>query len=204
VDELGNLYFTTSDSEINMISFVDLWKGSQNAHVTVFGAATGKLDTPLGIDICDGDELWWINNKNAATVGSLNTADADTKANSDEDIDTYVDSREGVVDVTVDDDNAYFLTANEVFHFDMDDDTNEITTLFSGTTLGSSISYAEDMLFVADHATGNVFKISAEDVTDAGVEAWVVVEGAHGVHCVNHEDTAVMAVFAGLLFLLLS
>jgi hypothetical protein len=41
VDSSGNLFFTTSNNEINAITYLDLWDGEQNKDSTVFNYATG-------------------------------------------------------------------------------------------------------------------------------------------------------------------
>ncbi len=96
------------------------------------------------------------------------------------------------------------MTSTEVHHFDMDDDDNLTETLFSSTVNARGISFGDDFIYVSDHGTGNVFKLAAGGRSNADIEAWVKVEGVYGVHCVNDENSAVMAMFAGLLLILLT
>jgi len=43
VDEYGNLYFTTESHQINIVSYLDLWSGFTNQHVTIYNDLAGKV-----------------------------------------------------------------------------------------------------------------------------------------------------------------
>lgn len=74
VDQYGNLFFTTDTDKINMISFDDLWSGFQNRQVTIYDNKSSKVSEPKGLDISEGDEIWYVNHSNTDHVGSLNHA----------------------------------------------------------------------------------------------------------------------------------
>jgi len=43
VDTYGNLYFTNEAHEINIVSYLDLYKGFHNQHTTIYNVDAGKV-----------------------------------------------------------------------------------------------------------------------------------------------------------------
>jgi hypothetical protein len=55
----------------------------------------------------------------------------------------------------------------------MDDDLNDASSHFIGTVNARGIAYGDDMLYVTDHSTGEVYRISSAKSSDSTTDAWV-------------------------------
>lgn len=183
VDEYGNLYFSTAANEINIASYLDLWSGFKNQHTTIYDETSGKLNGVMGLDVIDSEHIWFTNLETPETSGVLNKASAKTSYLNSKDITIEVSARAGAYGVGVSDDYAFFTTNNQVFAYDYDDDEMFLKSI--GFEEARGISYGDDDVFVADHGSGHVYRIQAEDGDQEFSHPWVHIQGAYAVHCIN-------------------
>jgi hypothetical protein len=142
------------------------------------------LSSVTGLDVVDSDDLWFTNQKNTPKSGVLNRTKAKTATLNKEGITSVVLSDESAYAVSVSDDYAFFTTDTQLFMYDIDE--TEVQLLSFGFGAARGVSYGDDRVYVADHATGEVFKVKIDsDYGESEVDSWVQIEGAFGIHCIN-------------------
>jgi hypothetical protein len=164
VDEYGNLFFATQEDKINIVSYLDLWSGFTNQYTTIYDQRSGKIDGVTGLDVVDSDDIWFTNLHNTETVGVLNKAEAKTSYINSEEVRTIIEAPTGAHAVSVSDDYAFFVTDDELFMYDIDDE--ELTLKTYGFTQATDASYGDDKVYVVDHGTSHVHKILIESDED--------------------------------------
>ena len=184
VDEYGNLYFTTENHQINIVSYLDLWSGFTNQHVSIYNDLAGKVQYPQGIDVIGSDDIWFVNAGDTNSVhGVLNEADAKTKFLNSEEIYTRVSGDFKSWGVAASDDYVFFTAEDKVYVWDIDDEELHIKNKEIDNPRG--IAYGDNEIYVVDALDGAIYKIDADDEDEELTDSWVKVEGAYAIFCVN-------------------
>lgn len=174
VDEYGNLYFTTENHQINIVSYLDLWSGVQNKQITLYNADSGKVNKPIGIDVIDSEDIWFVNGADVDNVGVLCRAETKASTTNGERIDKVVrgDTAPGHA-VAATDDYVFFTAGNVIYAYDIDDE--ELTTKNMEATNPTGLAFGDDDLFVVDRDNGSIFKIDADDEDEELADPWVKI-----------------------------
>ena len=111
---------------------------------------------------------------------------------------------DGLLDITVDDDNVWMVSSKSVFKYKMKDKNGALVALFGGLVDGRGITYGDRCIFVTDHDNGMVYKFNDNEIYESDTDAWVQVEGAYGVQAINDGDNYAYGLVASLLLIVLS
>ena len=183
VDEYGNLFFSTVNDMIHIVSYLDLWSGFTNQHTTLYDGSNGKISGIQGLDVRESEDIYYVNSKNTNTIGILNKADAKASHLNSGDIDVRVMSNEAAHGIACSDYLCYFITDNQVFAYDVDDDSLRLKT--TGLKQARGITWGDDTLWIADHKTNEIYKIEADNDAEEWMERWLMIPGAYGVYAIN-------------------
>lgn len=170
VDEYGNLYFATIEDKIFISSYFDVWSGFKNMHTMLYDSKTERISGIMGLVVRNSEELWYVNSKDTINSGALNLAEADSTLPNSGRIQIAAKANEPLLAVTSSDDYVFFTSYNQVFKYDWE--TDELLLKSIGFEHASGISYGDEYLFVADHGTGEIFKIDEEGGEDH-MHSWI-------------------------------
>jgi hypothetical protein len=202
VDEYGNVYFTdASENKINMISYLDLWSGYTNYYYTLYERDddTQEIDTPVGINVYDSADLYFVNNniENGAPV--LAKTDANVKGTNSKEIKRKVEGKSPAWAVAVSDDYVYFTTTEgSLWVMDREDksEASEKASKFFAEARG--VCYGDDDIYVADYSRGEIYEFSDDDDEETG-NAWETIENPYAVYCVNSAYGLALSLLSAIL-----
>jgi hypothetical protein len=148
VDEFGNLYFTTDDNAIHIVSYLDLWSGFTNQDNVIYNADSERISQPNGISVIGSEDIWFVNAADIDTVGLLNVADAKTRFTNSASIETKVVGTTVGEGVVATDDYVYFTSGDVVYAYDIDDE--HLTAKNRELKQPRGITWGDNKLYVVD------------------------------------------------------
>mmetsp|Transcript_34412 Transcript_34412/g.60321 ORF Transcript_34412/g.60321 Transcript_34412/m.60321 type:complete len:445 (+) Transcript_34412:29-1363(+) len=189
IDQYGNLYFVdATENQINLINYLDLWSGYTNYFYTLYSNddSNNYINTPVGINVYDSEDLYFVNHKPDEDAYTLMKADANVKDNNSGEYKQKALTKEGAWAVAVSDDYIYFTTKDGVLWVMDKEDKTELTTKDSKYLESPrGVCYGDDDIYVADFARGLVNKYDDDDDVEDDSDTFVEIEGAYAVYCVN-------------------
>jgi hypothetical protein len=190
VDQYGNLYFVdATENQVNMVNYLDLWSGFTNYYYTLYSNdedSTSYISTPVGINVIDSEDIYFVNHSPDDNAHTLMKADAKVKSNNEGQIKQKAQTKEGAWGVAVSDDYVYFTTKDAVLWVMERDDKYELTTKDSKYLEDPrGLCYGENNLYVADYKRGLVLEYDDDDDQEDDSDDFLEIEGAYAVYCVN-------------------
>jgi hypothetical protein len=196
VDEYGNLYFVdASDNTINMVSYLDLWSGFTNYYYTLYSRDDDHktINTPVGINVFDSEDLYFVNNVVDEEAAVLNRAQAKVKGENSASIEQKVKGENGGWALAVSDDYVYFTTTDgNLWVLDRDDKSDTSIKVEGVLSDARGICYGDANVYVADFGSNKILKFDDDNDSEDG-DVWTAVENPYAVYCVNYASTVALA-----------
>ncbi|CAG9312623.1 unnamed protein product [Blepharisma stoltei] len=204
VDIYGNLYFVDSvTNQINAISYTDLYSGSKNQQYTLYQADETNTDisAPCSLDLYKSEGIYFVNNENFDTSGTVNYAIINSTSINYNDIQQCAihDVAPWGVTYSEDDKVFYSLDSGEVQGFDIENAANSFVKV-SKLSEPRGLCYGDGKVYIADHYDGKIYKVSDSDEEETP-SVIINLQGVYAVFCVNEGDfaRAIVVVWVALI-----
>ena len=189
VDGYGNLFFT--DAFLNTINFVeysDLYFGYVNMNAILYSsdATTIGLDTPVAIEVVDSDYIYYANNGDGATAGTLNKAEAGVVVTNDEPIDVVVTESVAAWGMAYTGERIYYSLDNgDLKAYEIEGQS--VTVYSSGYFIEPrGLCYGENKVFIADYGAGILYSIKDGSMNTPNI--MVYLQAVNSCYCVNESS----------------
>mgnify|MGYP000238004742 CR=1 FL=1 len=203
IDEYGNMFFVeSSENQINMISYLDLYSGFKNKHYTIYEATDSslKISTPVALDVIESKDIYFVNNENGADAGTVNQADAQTDTVNGKTIEVLVRNNNTPWGVTYTDEELVFFSLDngEVWAYDTQEEDNNQDMIIKSANFFKSprgVCYGDGNVYVADYEKGGVYQLSDNSDENEVPEEVIMIQGVYNMFCVNGAGELLLSVF---------
>jgi hypothetical protein len=143
--------FTTSDSRIHVVSYLDLFNRAENAFTTILTKESGYISEPTGIDAVTTEQFVFVNGKFSETAGTLMSAThSETSADDHSPLTvTTLTTDENGIGLVVAGDSAFYISSNALWKTSLA--TKSTTLVAQGFTDPTSITYSDKHVYIVDH-----------------------------------------------------
>ncbi|CAG9310715.1 unnamed protein product [Blepharisma stoltei] len=199
IDQYGNMYFLNSETdEISMISYLDLYSGFTNMNYTIYQADenNNKINSPVALEVIDSEYIYFVNNADGDTAGTLNKAKTTTESVNEETIESLVYNKYPAWGVAYTDDNRIFfsLDTGEIWSVDTQDTTKLYEKTIEPMNNPRGMCHGDGKVYVADQELGEIVMFNTNDEKE-DPKSFVKIQGVYMTFCVNSAYGLIVSLF---------
>lgn len=195
VDAYGNLYVTDAGTNsIHKFYYSDLYYGYSDVYTVLYtaDANTDEIDVPLGIDLLESDEIYFVNNGDGLVAGTLNRAEAEIEATNEEDIQILVSGSTAAWGVALADRWVYYsLDSGDISAYHLDEKVTEnFSTGFFISPRG--LCYGDEHVYVTDNGAGALYKMKEGEFDEPTLMFYIQAVGSCFAVNLGETDASMM------------
>ena len=205
VDGYGNLYFTDSQANlIGMIVYSDLYYYISSNKFTDLYVATNSdnhIGSPIGIEILDSKDIYFINNEDLTSSDTLITAS--TNVHSVNQFPVNVLTNDGPAKgIALTGQNIYYsLSSGDIKSYNINGKTtNTISSGFFNGFVG--LCYGDGYIYITNNQAGELYSFSLEDRRNTQPKIIAYVQAITSCYCVNDYASWISGILS--IFILLN
>ena len=201
VDGYGNLYFTDSQANlIGMIVYSDLYYASSSAFTELYVATKSKnhIDSPIGIEILNSEDIYFINNGDSTNSDTLITASAIVQSANEVPVNVLTNDGPAKGIALTGQTIYYSLSSGDIRSYHINE--KSLDTFNSGFFNGFvGLCYGDDYIYVTVNQAGELYSISLEDSKDATPVLIAYVQAITSCYCVNDYSPLISGILSILI-----
>ncbi|OMJ83350.1 hypothetical protein SteCoe_15752 [Stentor coeruleus] len=206
VDAYGNLYITDAETNsIHKFYYSDLYYGYSNVYTILYTADTNtdEIDIPLGIELLESDEIYFVNNGDGLVAGTLNRAECEIESTNEEEIQILVSGSNPAWGLALADRWVYYsLDTGDISAYHLDEKVTEnFSTGFFIAPRG--LCYGNEHVYVTDNGIGALYKMKEGEYDEPVLMFYVqAISSCFAVNLGDTDASMMIGVVMSIMWLL--